>query len=136
MQSRWRPWKGREILHLDYSGFHHDFSALRAEVEQADAIVVRQRPHSVLVLIDLRDTVASAAVVSMFKASAPRTEPFIRRHALVGISGIKRFLAGTVARVMGRSMRAFDTEEQAFDWLVEDAADIGEVIGEPRARGA
>jgi hypothetical protein len=132
MQSRWRSWKGQELLHLDYSGFKNDFDALRAEVEQADAIVMRQRRNSVLVLIDLRDTVASTAVVSMFKQSSPLTEPFIRRHALLGVTGIKRFLADKVARLTGRAMRAFDTEEKAFDWLVEGAEDAGEVIGGAR----
>lgn len=132
MQSRWRTWKGQELMHLDYSGFRNDVDALRREVGEADEVIVRQRRDSVLVLIDLRDTVASSAVVNMFKQSAPQTSPFIRRHALIGVTGMKRFLAETVARIAGRRMRAFDTEEAAFDWLLDGAEDAGIPIGAKR----
>ena len=132
MQSRWRTWKGQELMHLDYSGFKNDFDALRREVTEADSIIVRQRLASVLVLIDLRDTVASSAVVNMFKQSAPQTSPYIRRHALIGVTGMKRFLAETVARIAGRRMRAFDTEEAAFEWLLDGAEDVGVPIGAKR----
>lgn len=130
MKSRWRSHDGVEFMHLDYSGFRADFEALRAEVQAADAVIVTQRPNSVRVLIDLRDTVASGKVVEMFKGSAPITAPYIRRHALVGLTGFKRFLADKVARVMGRPMRAFDTEEAALDWLASGADVVAPARGE------
>ena len=122
MKSRWRTWKGVEVLHLDYANFGSDFPALKAEVLEADVMMTAQRPKSVRVLIDLRETVASGEVVQFFKESAARTDPFIQKHALLGITGIKRFLADKVARLIGRPMRVFDTEDAALDWLAAGGA--------------
>ena len=119
MKSRWRTWKGVEVVHLDYANFGVDLDALAAEVSAADAMMTTQRRGSLRVLIDLRETVASVGAVQLFKESAPRTDPYILRHALIGVSGIKRFLADKVARLIGRPMRLFDSEEAALDWLVE-----------------
>ena len=134
MKSRWRSHNGVPFLHLDYANFKHDIAGLRAEVRVADAEIMRRPKGSVLVLIDLTDTVASGAVVQMFKESSAVTTPYILRHALMGISGIKRYLAGTVARLANQPMRVFDAETPALDWLVsgrEPRDGEGEVIGLP-----
>jgi hypothetical protein len=72
-------------------------------------------------------------VVQLFKESSAITTPYIRRHALIGISGMKRFLADKVARLAGKPMRLFATEDAALDWLVSgmvaDTGDAGDVIG-------
>ena len=131
MKSRWRRWNDVAVLHLDYANFKADIASLRAEVEEADAEIQREPKGTVLVLIDLRDTVASGAVVQMFKASSAITTPYIKRHALIGVTGIKRYLADKVAQLAGKPMRLFATEEEALDWLTrgEAASTHGDVIG-------
>ena len=93
LKSRWVTWNGVGVLYLDYAGFKQDIEGLRQEVAEADAEIQREPRGSVLVLIDLNDTVASGAVVSLFKDSSALTDPYVRRHALIGVSGMKRFLA-------------------------------------------
>ena len=131
MKSRWRRWNDKAVLHLDYANFKANVEALRAEVIEADAEIQREPKGTVLVLIDLRDTVASAAVVKMFKESSMVTTPYIRRHALIGVTGIKRYLADKVAQLAGKPMRLFVTEEDALNWLTrgEAASTAGDVIG-------
>ena len=132
MKSRWIRWNNVAVLHLDYANFKHDIEGLRAEVQEADAEILREPAGSVLALIDLRNTVASGAVVSLFKTSSAITTPFIRRHALLGVTGIKRYLADKVAQLAGRPMRLFETEEAALDWLTQGHAATsgeGDVIG-------
>ena len=135
MKSRWRKHNGIAFFHLDYAGFKADINALRAEVALADAEMMREPKGTVLVLIDLTDTVASGAVVQMFKESSAVTTPYIARHALIGITGVKRFLADKVARLSGQPMRIFKSEDAALEWLTSGrAADgDGEVIGLPHA---
>jgi hypothetical protein len=125
----WVTRNGRRVLYLNYAGFKSDVAALRSEVELADAVICKQPPASVHALADLRGTVASAAVVDLFKRSATQTRPYVAKMALIGISGLKRFLAEMVARVSGQEMRLFDTEDDAYAWLVGDRADAGVVIG-------
>ena len=99
---------------------------------EADAEILREPKGSVLALIDLRNTVASPAVVALFKGSSAITTPFVRRHALIGVTGVKRYLADKVAQLAGRPMRLFETEEAALDWLTRDqpvTGGDGDVIG-------
>ena len=123
MKSRWRHHNKIAFLHLDYANFKADIEGLRAEVQAADEEMMHEPKGTVLVLIDLRDTVASGAVVQMFKESSAITTPYIRRHALIGISGMKRYLADKVAQLAGRPMRLFKTEEAALEWLTSGIAD-------------
>lgn len=129
MKSRWRQHNKVAFLHLDYANFKTDIEGLRAEVAAADAEMMHEPKGTVLVLIDLRDTVASAAVVQLFKESSAITTPYIRRHALIGISGMKRFLADKVARLAGKPMRLFTTEAEALEWLTSGIGDAGDLIG-------
>jgi hypothetical protein len=131
IKSRWIIWHGVGVLYLDYAGFKQDIEALREEVRQADEEIQREPKGSVLVLIDLRDTVATGAVVTLFKESSALTNPYIRKHALIGVTGMKRFLADKVAKLARRPMRLFDTEQQALDWLTKGEAGetVGEIIG-------
>ena len=129
MRSSWVTQDGKRIFYLNYAGFKSDADALRAEVEAADAVMCGQPPHSVLAIADVRDTVANAAIVDMFKQSATRTRPYIAKMALLGIHGLKRFLAEMVARVSGQQMRAFDSEAEALAWLTGERADAGVVLG-------
>ena len=79
-----------------------------------------------------RNTVASPAVVALFKDSPAITTPFVRRHDLIGATGVKRPLAAKVAQLAGRPMRLFETEEAALDWLTPDqpvTGGDGAVIG-------
>jgi hypothetical protein len=130
LKSRWRRWNDKAVLHLDYANFKTDIEGLRAEVTEADAEIQREPKGTVLVLIDLRDTVASGAVVQLFKESSAVTDAYVRRHALVGVTGIKRYLADKVAQLTGRKMRLFKTEEEALDWLTAGtASSASEEIG-------
>ena len=132
MKSRWIRWNNTAVLHLDYANFKLDIEGLRAEVLEADAEILREPKGSVLALIDLRNTVASPAVVALFKGSSAITTPFVRRHALIGVTGVKRYLADKVAQLAGRPMRLFETEEAALDWLTRDqpvSGGDGDVIG-------
>ena len=131
LKSRWRRWNDKAVLHLDYANFKTDIEGLRQEVAEADAEIQREPKGTVLVLIDLRDTVASGAVVQLFKESSLVTQPYIRRHALIGITGVKRYLADKVAQLSGRPMRLFKTEEEALDWLTSGVAPagVGDEIG-------
>ena len=130
MKSRWTTWKGQRVIYCDFSRFKTDVNGLRHEVEAADEEICKEPPGSVLALADLTDTVASGQVVSLFKDSAKLTTPYIKKQAVIGVSGFKRFLADAVARFSGQGMRLFDTEAEAMDWLVGARADAGYSVGE------
>ena len=129
MKSRWTTWKGSRVMYCDFSNFKSDVAALREEVEAVDREITREPKESVLLLIDMRNTVASGQAVDLFKESAKLTTPYVRKQAVIGVSGFKRFLADVVARFSGQGMRLFDSEAEAMDWVVGARHDAGHSVG-------
>jgi hypothetical protein len=117
MKSRWITYRGVEILYCDFSGFGEDIESLRAEVKAVDAVIFRRGKDSVLALADLAGTVTGDAVVELFKNSAASTKGYVRKQAVIGLSGLQKWLARTVALFSGQSMHIFDSAEQAKEWL-------------------
>lgn len=116
-------------MYCDFSNFKSDVDSLRAEVEAADREILKEPPASAMLLVDMRNTVASGAAVELFKESSKLTAPHVKKQAVIGISGFKRFLADVVARFSGQGMRLFDTEAEAMDWLV-GVHEGGHVVGQ------
>lgn len=107
----------------DYSGVKTDktdIQALQMENDAADAVICQQLEGSVLCLVDIRDSVGSSEVVAIMKNSAKRTKPYIRKMAVVGVTGVKRILADAVVRFSGRDLVFFDDMQSAQEWLVKD----------------
>ncbi|HUN56117.1 MAG TPA: hypothetical protein VMU29_13280 [Smithella sp.] len=120
MKSKWIFFKGKKILYADYSGFKGDAAALQIENDAVDAVVCQQAPSSVLCITDVRDTLASSEAMVIIKNSAKRTNPYIRKQAVIGVTGVRRVLADAVVRFSGQNLSLFDSMEQAQEWLVSD----------------
>ena len=101
MKSKWIFYKGVKILYADYSGFKNDAAALKIENDGVDAVVCQQAPGSVLCISDVRDTVASSEAMAIIKNSAKRTNPYVRKQAVIGVTGVRRVLADAVVRFSG-----------------------------------
>lgn len=120
MKSNWITHGGRRILYCDFTNFGRDAKALKVEVDAADDAIVKERKDSVFAIADLRGTTTSSEVVDMFKQSAKRTNGYVHKQAVVGVTGIQKILASAVARFSGQSFHLFDTVEEAKEWLVLD----------------
>ncbi|HEX7151693.1 MAG TPA: hypothetical protein VF618_09415 [Thermoanaerobaculia bacterium] len=127
MKSGWQVHRGKRFLYCDFSNFGRDVAGLKAEVEAADAEIVKQPKDTVLALADLRGTVTSSEVVDLFKHSAVRTKGYVKKQAVVGISGIQKVLAQAVAWFSRQALVLFDNADDAKDWLA-DAKQGGQVI--------
>ncbi|HLA84451.1 MAG TPA: hypothetical protein VJL29_06630 [Thermoguttaceae bacterium] len=123
MKSHWMVYQGKQILYCDYANFALDqFEAFKTELDSAVAVITREPEKSLLALTDIRRSVASPAVVDMFKTAAIVTAKHIRKQAVVGVSGMKKILFDAVIHISKQPARAFgDLElEKAQKWLVED----------------
>ena len=127
MKSRWIVHKNVEILYCDFSGLHKDVEALLLEVAKVDAEILRRPPGSVRAIADLTGTVTGSEVVDIFKASAA-TKDHIQKQAVVGIGGVQKILAKSVAFFSGQELHLFDSVERAKDWLADQSDDAGEEI--------
>lgn len=128
MKSSWETRAGKRILYCRFSDFEKDVVGLGAEIDAVDELILREPPDSVLLLADLRGTVTSSAVVDLFKKSSAKTKGYVRKQAIVGISGIQKMLAQAVAWFSRETFVLFDTPDEARDWLVNDKSGTGVVV--------
>jgi hypothetical protein len=120
MRSQWIEHGGKRILYADYTNFSEsDFEALRAEVVEVETEIARQPENSVLSLTDIRGSVASREAVDLFKKSAVVAKKYIRKQAVVGVTGLKKIVFDAVVKLSGQNATAFDDLETAKDWLVK-----------------
>lgn len=122
MKSSWREHHGTRYFHADYSGFGRNLDALRLEVDAADSQIEQSPADSALVLVDIRNTVTSVDVVSLFKTSTARTKGHVSKTAIVGVTGVQKVLALAVVRFSSEPLNLFSTIEEARDWLVGEGS--------------
>lgn len=120
MRSKWITHKGERIFFVDLSSFGRHPDAFREELTEVEAIAYQQLEGSLLVLTDVRDTVVSSEVMDFAKESSARMRKYIRKEAIIGVSGIRHVLLDAVSRFSGRRFATFDDVEAAKDWLVSD----------------
>jgi hypothetical protein len=117
MKSKWLEHAGARILYADYSGFGADLAGLRAEVEYASELTLREPTASVLSLVDVGDTTGTPEIMDFLKSAAAKTKPHVRKMAVVGVQGYKKILLRAVIAFSGQAIQPFDTIEEAKDWL-------------------
>ena len=122
MKSCWETHRDVRFFHFDISSFGLDDAGIIQEIDDADAIIMEEPLNSVLVLNDVRDSVGSMKVIQHLEVSAERSTPYIKRAAVVGVTGAKRILLEVVNRFSRRPIVAFDDLEKAKDWLVTEPA--------------
>jgi hypothetical protein len=120
MRSKWITHKGKRIFHIDLSGLGRNGEAFRKELLEAEAVTCQQPEDSLLVLTDTRDTVVSSEVMSIAKEGSARTTKYVRKTAVIGVTGVRQVLLDAVSRFSGQQFATFDDIETAKDWLVSD----------------
>jgi len=117
MKSKFINHKGKQIFFADYSNFHFDLSSCQNEVDDATDAVAKEPEKSVLLLVDVRETVGSQEIIDILSASASKIKSKILAAAVVGITGIRKLLMQSVSRLSGLQAKGFDTIDEAKDWL-------------------
>lgn len=121
MKSGWRDHKGTRYLFCDYSGFGMNYEGIIQEANAADALILLEPENSVVALIDFRGTIGSLNVVDYFRKSTVRTRKYVKKNAIIGISGIRLVFLEEVIRITGHVAKVFDDIEEAKNWLTTDS---------------
>lgn len=117
MRSQWQTHKDHPFLLCDFAGLDGD--ALQTEIKESDALIMAQPLNSVLVLADLCGIALSGNSLSLFIDTIPRGQKFVRKTAVLGVSGHKKMLFDAVLHITkADNMMIFDDLEKAKDWLV------------------
>ena len=109
--------RGRSILMCDYSHLTapKEWEDLMLAEHKAMAAQPRGSVRSLSILTGSR---MSAKVTETMKAVTQKNRPYIKVSAIVGLNPLQRMvLIKAVEREADRSWAAFDTIDEALDWL-------------------
>jgi hypothetical protein len=107
--------KGKQILHLDFSAAKPD--DVIATIQGAKTVIGAQAPGSVRILTDVTDASFNSKVSEAMKDFVNHNKPFVLASAVVGVTGLKQIIYNAVVKFSGRNLVAFNTIDQAKDWL-------------------
>ncbi len=120
MRSEWIEYKGKKIFYQNFSRNFFNSAAVKEELAEVQKIVMAQPLGSTLVLSDFRDTNVGSDLLSAMNSASAATKTYVRKTAVLGVTGMKRKLADLLTAITGQPLKYFDTMETAEDWLVED----------------
>ncbi|MFL5309780.1 MAG: hypothetical protein ACJ79H_04925 [Myxococcales bacterium] len=113
--------QGRRILVTDLSELDPDGSpAVLDEARRLVATLPKER--SLLSLLVVRKMRFDPKTIDAMKQIGRANEPWVIATAVVGLTALGRVLAKVVSTFSGRRYAAFETEEQAKEWLARQKA--------------
>ena len=114
-------YKGKDIIYLDYRGLKkpEEFQEKVGETIKRTKYYLENNIKDILVLTDLNDSYIYGNATKFLKESTKMARPFVKKSAVIGISGAKRILLNMVNLFSGYETKAFQTIEEAKDWLVK-----------------
>ena len=120
MRSKWIEFKEKRLFFQDFSKLFYNSAAVITELDEVQKIVTSQPKNSVLVLTDMRDTNVGRELLPAMNAASSATKDYVKKTAVLGVTGIKRRLADLLTALTGQQLKYFDDIEAAKNWLVED----------------
>jgi hypothetical protein len=122
MKSRWMEFKGKRVLYIDLSNFQQDEKGfdeeLRLTVETIGQEMYQAPLRSVLVLVDLRNTVMTQKVQAKLSERITDTRKYISHTAVIGMTGIRKVFLDFFSRLAQSETQPFNTPEAGLDWLI------------------
>ncbi len=99
------PYKGQEIVSLDYRGLDDEEEFLKVAYETTDFLVSLNRPT--LQMTNIEGIFFTPKLMKAVQAEAPRLKPFIIKDAILGITGVKRVLFQLYSSLVDGKTKAF-----------------------------
>lgn len=110
--------RGKRVLSINYA--HCDVAQLKAVAEEGNRLISRELLNSVRTLNDVTGTSFDHESVEALKSKVAANAPYVKRAAVIGISGLQRLIYEAVKLFTRRNIPLFSTREEALDWLVQD----------------
>ncbi len=109
---------GKKIIFLDYTGVsHHEEDKFIKELDEVKNFILSQGDN-LLILVDVRNSYGSPKMMNKMKEDGKLEKPFIKKQAVVGITGMKEILLKGINLFTNINITPFKTIEEAKDWLV------------------
>lgn len=116
MNVNWVEYKGKKILYSDFKGLNSSemLNQLRYETD-----LICQDNREILYLADFTDTTISVEFMKAGNSAGQKTKKFVKRSAIIGVTGLKPMLLNTFNKVTGIEARAFHDIVKAKEYLFQ-----------------
>jgi hypothetical protein len=122
MKSHWAEYEGKSILFIDLSNLKTDIKKFDEEITEAITILgqkmYEQPQHSVLVLVDLRNTTLTQTANTMLSERIKDTKKYVLKTAVVGLTGFRKTFLDYFSMLASSETGSFEETEAAIQWLV------------------
>jgi hypothetical protein len=110
-------YKDKEIIYFDFQECSED--EMIQLLDQGQKIILRDNQKT-LRLANIERAYATKKFMGRANEFGKATKHLTQKAALVGIVGAKKVLFKAYNFIIGEAARAFDTEEEAKEWLVKE----------------
>lgn len=108
--------QGKSIIVVDYAGCKEDEMLALAALAKA---TIQSDDSLKLVISRYTNMYITPRFVRFFENETNEVKPFLKKNALVGLNEPKKIILKAFNFFMGTDFRAFDTEKEALEFLVE-----------------
>jgi hypothetical protein len=109
---------GERVLLIDYS---HCGAALFKDVAaEGHRVISTQLTNSVLTLSDVTGTGFDSEAVALLKSKVAANAPYVKRAAVVGISGLQGLIYEGIQAFAKRRIPLFSSRQLAMEWLIKE----------------
>jgi hypothetical protein len=123
MKSKWVEFQQQRIFYIDLSNFKEDERSFTAELDEIVSTLGQemytQPLHSVLVLVDIRNTVITQRVQALLSERIEDTRKYVKKTAVIGMHGIRGIFLDYFARLAGSHTVGFEDPEAGKKWLIK-----------------
>jgi hypothetical protein len=115
----WLPYKGKEILRLDYTNLKdQDLLNRIANNHEYVMTFVNKGKTDMLLLSDVTDTAPSKEAVAMLRSISKKAASYAIANAVIGVDGVKRHLLNLINLASPLNSKACRDEDEAKEWLL------------------
>ena len=107
----------KSITILDYTNCN--FTELHKRIEEVMAWMLKQPKDSLFTLSDFSGVSFNKDILEAFKKLALHNKPFVKAGAVVGIKGLQKVAYNAIMTFSRRNMPAFNTRDEAMNWIVK-----------------
>ena len=103
---KWIEHKGKQVLFVGYSGLQGE--DLVNAIKEFEDFIVKLGQHELLVFVDARNSFVDDVGFMVGKKVAKTVKPYIKKEAIVGITGAKETLLTVVNMFSDIGIKPFD----------------------------
>lgn len=116
-------YKNKQIYCIDYSNVGESKEKVIQLLNGAIDEYVSKKlpPKSVLSLTNVTNLHFDSDIISAFKSQREKSTPYEKRVAVIGMKGLQKVAYNFIITLTQKDLvKAFDTEMEAKEWLVND----------------